>query len=184
VALQNVFGNWLPLSLALHHLPNTINRATTTLIFAQQCISTKRDHLITHPKLHSSLRWRPRLSPQHTGVHPHHTRARSPPPRSRYHRRRPAFSRRRVIIAHSVTVASPSCRQSPLPSPHSSPAAITLCAAATLPPPPLPPPPLPPPPRRHSLVGCCAVVRRLISSLHSVMISCQVQDFNLTIHQV
>jgi hypothetical protein len=39
----------LPLSLALHHLPTTINRATTTPIFAQQRISTKPVHLITHP---------------------------------------------------------------------------------------------------------------------------------------
>ena len=57
-----IFGDCLPLSLALHHLPTTINLATTTPIFAQQCISTKRDHLITHPKHHSSLRWRPWLS--------------------------------------------------------------------------------------------------------------------------
>jgi hypothetical protein len=171
------FGDWLPLSLALHHLPNTINCATTTPIFAQQCISTKRDHLITHPKHHSSLRWRPGLSPQHTGVHPCHTRTRSPPPRSRYRRRRPAFCRRRVIIEHSIAVASPSRRQSPLPSPRPSPAAVMLCAAAALP---LPPrhrhaAATPPPHRhraRHSLVGCCVVVRRPISSLHAVMISC------------
>ncbi len=64
-----VFGNCLPLSLALHHLPTTINRATTTPIFAQQRISTEPVHLITHPKHHSSLRWRPRLSPQRTGAH-------------------------------------------------------------------------------------------------------------------
>ncbi len=63
-----VFGDCLPLSLALHHLPTTINRATTTPIFAQQRISTKPAHLIIHPKHHSTLRWWPRLSPQHTGA--------------------------------------------------------------------------------------------------------------------
>ena len=49
-------------------------------------------------------------------VHLRHTRARSPPPRSRYRQRRPAFRRRSVTIAHSVAVASPSCHQSPSPS--------------------------------------------------------------------
>jgi len=46
-------------------------------------------------------------------VHPRHTRARSPPPQSRYRRRRPAFHRRHVTIAYSVVVASPSRRRSP-----------------------------------------------------------------------
>jgi hypothetical protein len=41
-------------------------------------------------------------------VRPRHTRARSPPPRSRYRQRRPAFHRRRVTITHSIAVASPS----------------------------------------------------------------------------
>ncbi len=49
------FGECLPLSLALHHLPTSINCATTTPIFAQQRISTKRVDLITHPKLNSLL---------------------------------------------------------------------------------------------------------------------------------
>ena len=53
---QFVFGDCLPLSLALHHLPTTINRATTTPIFAQQRhISTEPVDLITHPKHHSSI---------------------------------------------------------------------------------------------------------------------------------
>jgi len=43
------FGDCLPLSLALYHLLTTINRATTTPIFAQQHISTKPVHLITQP---------------------------------------------------------------------------------------------------------------------------------------
>ena len=45
-----------------------------------------------------------------------HTHAQSPPPRSRYRQRRPAFRCCSVTIAHSVAVALPSCRQSPLPS--------------------------------------------------------------------
>ncbi len=45
-----IFGDCLPLSLALHHLLNTINRATTTPIFAQHriSISTEPVHLILH----------------------------------------------------------------------------------------------------------------------------------------
>ena len=66
-----IFGDCLPLSLALHHLLTTINRATATPIFAQQRISTEPVHLIAHPKHHSSLRWRPWLSPQHTGARTH-----------------------------------------------------------------------------------------------------------------
>jgi len=45
-----VFGDCLPLSIALHHLPTSINRATTL-----SKISTKRVDLITHPKHHSSF---------------------------------------------------------------------------------------------------------------------------------
>jgi hypothetical protein len=49
---QFFFGDCLPLSLALHHLPTTINRATTTPIFAQQRhISTEPVDLITHPNI-------------------------------------------------------------------------------------------------------------------------------------
>jgi hypothetical protein len=43
-----IFGNCLPLSLALHHLLTTINRATATPIFAQHHISTEPVHLILH----------------------------------------------------------------------------------------------------------------------------------------
>ncbi len=50
-----IFGDCLPLSLVLHHLPTSINRATTTPIFAQHRISTKRVDLITHPQHHSSI---------------------------------------------------------------------------------------------------------------------------------
>ncbi len=49
-------------------------------------------------------------------VHLCHTHARSPPPRSQYHQRQPAFRCCSITIAHSVAVALPSCRQSPSPS--------------------------------------------------------------------
>ena len=44
-----VFGDCLPLSLALHHLPTTINRATTTPIFAQQRIRSTYNSLLMLP---------------------------------------------------------------------------------------------------------------------------------------
>jgi hypothetical protein len=54
-----------------------------------------------------------RVASRREEVHPRHTRARSPPPQSRYRRRRLAFHRRHVTIAYSVVVASPSRRRSP-----------------------------------------------------------------------
>ncbi len=133
--LQIFFGDCLPLSLALHHLPTTINRATTTpisshlrAIFSSSISVSSKTTGLTSPSRHH------RVFRRHSvAVTPSITLALA----SSIACRRHAVCRRRTAAA---ATPPPSCRQ---------PRAVAL-----------PPPPLPPSPRRRSLVGCCIVVRR------------------------
>jgi hypothetical protein len=103
------FGDCLPLSLALHHFPTTINRATTTPIFAKQRISTT-----VLPPSRCAPPPPPLTLPP--SCHQHRAVALPPPPRRRQAAANVALSRcRHRRSCRAAATVLPPLRCAPLP---------------------------------------------------------------------